>query len=353
MKSVNSDFFQGIDISYADGTIDFSHLQPDIEGAIIRATSNPNRLKKEDAFFRLNSIGIEKAGRKKGFYTYFYPHSKNDDRVTPDTDEAAGQAEFLIETIGIFHREIACVLDLEETNGQTDDVIIADAKAFLETIKRLVPNEPVLVYSNPSFLNEHLKNDAYFSQFLLWIAHWGVAEPADTSIWQSWAGWQYSEKGMVLGISCPTDLDRFTSAVLINLINSTTKTKSDTNILTIQVKLNRLLASDGVDIRIDEDGILGPKTMQSIKSFETFTGLSVDGIWGPQCENAAATILAKPILNIGSRGVAVKYLQSQIGALNDGIFGVETSEKVKTYQRSTGLSPDGIVGSMTWGALIN
>lgn len=37
--------------------------------------------------------------------------------------------------------------------------------------------------------------------------------------------------------------------------------------------------------------------------------------------------------------------------LEDGIFGVNTEIAVKEYQKSKGLSPDGVIGKKTWGSL--
>ena len=57
------------------------------------------------------------------------------------------------------------------------------------------------------------------------------------------------------------------------------------------------------------------------------------------------------ILTKGSRGEAVKKLQALLNIIQDGIFGIITEEAVKSFQKSNGLSPDGIVGEKTWNAL--
>ncbi len=67
-----------------------------------------------------------------------------------------------------------------------------------------------------------------------------------------------------------------------------------------------------------------------------------------------------PTLRMGSIGQHVRNLQSALNLwpksisnqLNpDGIFGPKTDAKVREYQRGNHLACDGIVGSMTWGAL--
>lgn len=49
----------------------------------------------------------------------------------------------------------------------------------------------------------------------------------------------------------------------------------------------------------------------------------------------------------GARGENVKIIQRIVGAKVDGIFGPETTAKVRAWQRSHGLTADGIVGPKT------
>lgn len=53
----------------------------------------------------------------------------------------------------------------------------------------------------------------------------------------------------------------------------------------------------------------------------------------------------------GSRGAAVRELQRLLHISEDGIFGQHTEESVRAFQRSRGLTVDGIVGAKTWAAL--
>lgn len=61
-----------------------------------------------------------------------------------------------------------------------------------------------------------------------------------------------------------------------------------------------------------------------------------------------------PTLKNGSRGVYVIVLQDALNTLGyvcgnlDGIFGARTLAALKDYQRSNGLSADGVVGCNTW-----
>ena len=57
-------------------------------------------------------------------------------------------------------------------------------------------------------------------------------------------------------------------------------------------------------------------------------------------------------IKLGSRGEDVKVLQKYLGLSQDGVFGVNTDKKVKEWQQSKGLLPDGIVGPKSWAIIL-
>lgn len=56
-------------------------------------------------------------------------------------------------------------------------------------------------------------------------------------------------------------------------------------------------------------------------------------------------------IKIGSRGSEVLILQNKLGIRADGVFGKDTDAAVRSFQKSHGLTPDGIVGDHTWESL--
>lgn len=54
------------------------------------------------------------------------------------------------------------------------------------------------------------------------------------------------------------------------------------------------------------------------------------------------------LLKKGSKGTAVKRVQSKVGVPADGDFGAKTESAVRAWQRSHGLGVDGMVGPATW-----
>ena len=77
-----------------------------------------------------------------------------------------------------------------------------------------------------------------------------------------------------------------------------------------------------------------------------FSKQAVDGIAGP------ATLEGCPTLKIGARGNITKLLQEKLNISADGIFGGGTKSRVINYQKSKGLTADGIVGKNTWRKLL-
>lgn len=79
----------------------------------------------------------------------------------------------------------------------------------------------------------------------------------------------------------------------------------------------------------------------------------VDGIAGP------ATLAGCPTVRKGAQGNITKLLQERLVTLGyntngvDGIFGNGTKNAVIAFQKSKGLSADGIVGANTWRKLLN
>ncbi|MBW4693773.1 MAG: peptidoglycan-binding protein [Lyngbya sp. HA4199-MV5] len=142
-------------------------------------------------------------------------------------------------------------------------------------------------------------------------------------------------------------------------------------------------------------GIYKSITENAVKRFQKDRGLRVDGIAGPETQRAltgqvsatsenilpissnsnstifssttingvssvstfqSSTITTGRLLRLGSRGSDVQDLQQQLNVNGysvqvDGIFGNETDNAVRRFQRQKGLYPDGVVGSDTRYAL--
>ncbi|GAF67160.1 N-acetylmuramoyl-L-alanine amidase [Bacillus sp. TS-2] len=99
------------------------------------------------------------------------------------------------------------------------------------------------------------------------------------------------------------------------------------------------------------------ETERAVRSFQKKAELKVDGMVGSLTQVALKEILKKQPQptpkkqkftkkNMSEKDV--RYIQFVVGAKVDGVFGKETEEKVKVYQKKHGLTVDGIVGPKTW-----
>lgn len=144
-----------------------------------------------------------------------------------------------------------------------------------------------------------------------------------------------------------------TNIVLAN--ESTTRTLkvgcNGNDVKALQANLNLLGYNAGTP-----DGKYGNATKNAVISFQKTYGLTPDGIAGKSTLSAIRITVNRKYKNILSKGQisnAVRNLQSNLISLGylsgkaDGVFGKNTEDAVKAFQRKHGLTPDGIVGDST------
>lgn len=112
------------------------------------------------------------------------------------------------------------------------------------------------------------------------------------------------------------------------------------------------------------DGIFGSKTKAAVIYFQEKNGLTADGIAGMQTLRAmgiSSTTSGSSVSSIpiqyGSRGNDVKVIQTKLKSWGyysgsvDGVFGSGTKSAVISFQKSNGLTADGVVGTQTLKAM--
>ena len=96
----------------------------------------------------------------------------------------------------------------------------------------------------------------------------------------------------------------------------------------------------GRTLIIDDD--FGPATEYAVRRLQSFQQLAVDGIYGP-ISDAALMREIKTVQNaLIDQGFAIEA---------DGAVGQQTDAAIREFQRTKGLTPDGIVGTKTLAAL--
>lgn len=186
---------RGIDVSYAQGNIDFSLVdRSQVSFAIIRSSFGWESGQKDSKFDR-NIKGFHKLGIPCGAYHYSYAKSSAD---------ALKEAEYCLSCIKGSPLELPVFYDLEESStAQLGRRVCTDiVKTFCDRIKK--EGYASGLYSNPSWLENYLYKDELLGRYELWLAQWDVSRPAFPC-----AFWQYRSggSGSVRGVSGKVDLD--------------------------------------------------------------------------------------------------------------------------------------------------
>lgn len=188
---------KGIDVSYAQGAIDWAAVKASgIEFAMIRASRGYISDKKPmavDTTFEYNITEASKNGLHVGVYHYLYAST---------VSEAKKEAQFLIKTISPYRIDYPVVLDVEE-QYQADlgkKKLTNIVKAFLDEIK--AAGYYAMLYSNKTWLTKHI-DMSQISEYDVWLAQWNTIPTYDGPFGM----WQYSSKGIVSGIDGYVDLN--------------------------------------------------------------------------------------------------------------------------------------------------
>ena len=207
---------KGIDISHYNGSIDFKSVKNDgVELVYIKATEGATY---KDVNLLNNYNGAINEELKIGFYHFLVGTS------APET-----QAENFYNNIKDKQNYLKPCLDVEVNNFDVMEYTLR----FIEKFE-LLSSLPLCLYTGGYFANDNL--DSRLAKYPLWIAHYGVDTPMQTTVWgESYVGHQYTESGRVNGISGNVDLNNFFDGILIN----ETKAYIVTNYLPYGYKGNR------------------------------------------------------------------------------------------------------------------
>lgn len=305
---------KGIDISNNNQTINFEQVKNDeVELVYIKATEGTTYV---DGDLEKHYQGAIKQGLKVGFYHFLVGTSQ------PET-----QAENFYNSIKDKQNDLKPCLDVEKDGFD----VMGYVTRFISKFEQLC-NFQICIYTGPYFANDNL--DKSLAKYPCWIAEYGVDTPMPTEIWgNNYAGHQYTDKGVVSGISDHVDMSNFTEKILINNVSNDIPRQVEihSDILDLQKALNIQGFRDKDGNNLKEDGMLGE-----------------------------LTISACPVLHKGAQGEITKVMQNliikkgyscgDIGA--DSYFGDDTYNSVLKFQDDNGLTSDGIVGQNTWSILL-
>lgn len=183
----------GVDVSHHQQRIDWETVaqKNDLHFAFVKATEGSDH---KDSLFCTNWDMLQQTGIRRGAYHYFRSYGCGHD-----------QALHFLQTVELSPGDLAPVLDLETTDKMPVEIMLEEARIWLETVERSLNVRPI-IYTNLHFYETYLAG--VFDNYPLWIARYSENEPTLRN-GNFWHFWQYSEKGCVQGISKRVDLNLF------------------------------------------------------------------------------------------------------------------------------------------------
>lgn len=213
---VNSNFLRnpnasvlGIDVSNHNPPVDWQAVKKaNISFAFAKATEGVTF---KDKTFATNWSGMKAAGIMRGAYHFFRPAKTAEEQV----DNFLQVVKKVLEP-----GDLPPVLDVEpwpkEVGEAWKNLAFKDrinrVRTWLEKVEQATGEKPI-IYTNPSFWREYMRDSQEFTDHPLWLAHY-ISKPQPDVPANNWGGngytiWQHTESGRVSGVSGPVDRNRF------------------------------------------------------------------------------------------------------------------------------------------------
>ena len=271
--------------------------------------------------------------------------------------------------------------DYDITNSTAYDQYYVQGRPIYESISRIVDN----------IFNQYVRRKGqeapYFTSFCNGttaycegMSQWGTVTLAN----------QGRTPLEILRTYYPLDIEIAETNIITGQLSSYPGTalrvgSTGLDVQTIQTFLGRIRRNyPAIPAITDEAGVFGDSTRAAVTKFQSIFGLSPDGIVGKSTWYkissiyAAVTRLADldsegnslgigtvppgALLRQGSRGQDVITLQYLLDVISqyyptvpapaqDGVFGSKTRQAVIAFQQAMQITPDGVVGPLTWNSL--
>jgi lysozyme len=188
-------YMYGIDVSEYQGVINWNKLCSQTSNykvgfTLIRATAGQNY---RDKFYTSNWRESKNNNLVRGAYHYYRPN-----------ENSTKQAQNFITNVKIDPGDLPPVLDIEQLSKvQSMKSLKSGIKNWLNIIENHYGIQPIL-YTGTHFYRDYL-ND--FTKYPLWIANYNQIDNPLSE--KDWIMWQFSDEGVINGISGPVDLDLF------------------------------------------------------------------------------------------------------------------------------------------------
>ncbi|WP_066511259.1 glycoside hydrolase family 25 protein [Rufibacter sp. DG15C] len=182
----------GLDISHHQRKVDWKQVKKEkIVFTFIKATEG---ISHQDKYFSRHWRESKKHGVLRGAYHFFLP-SRN----------ATDQAKNFLDRVHLEAGDLPPVIDVEVTNHQSDEEIIAGVQEWLDAVEDEYDIKPI-IYTNYAFYEKHLVG--HFDGYPLWLAHY-TPENGHKINDHKWSFWQHTDTGRLKGIKGNADLNVF------------------------------------------------------------------------------------------------------------------------------------------------
>lgn len=206
---------QFVDMSFWQGNVDFSKVDPAIHGFFLK-TSEADFY---DRMYKTYVQGCKDNKKDDGSYHYYRAWVKG-----------YKQAQLALARVGDNKQELPYVLDLESDNGYNLVTIANEAKSYCETIVKQTGTTP-MIYTAKWFMNKfywHKKYIEWMKDYPLWIAEYpwdkkkdfiqnfslynqlavsGEYFPKAMFPWSQVEMWQWTGHGRVVGLTGDVDMN--------------------------------------------------------------------------------------------------------------------------------------------------
>jgi len=184
---------QGVDVSHYQKEIEWDTVttKQDLDFAFVKATEGHDY---RDSLFCRNWENLNRLGIRRGAYHFFRAYGCGYE-----------QAQNFLQFVEMRPGDLAPVLDIERTDGIAPEIMIEEARTWLDIVESNLGIRPI-IYTNQFFYETYLAG--HFDNYPLWIARYSEERPLLTT-GKRWDFWQYSSEGCLDGISKKVDLNIF------------------------------------------------------------------------------------------------------------------------------------------------
>lgn len=232
----------GIDVSYANGILDWTKIKGNIDFAILRCGFGGDYTNQDDVQFLNNVKGCEENSIPYGVYLYSY---------ATDVAKAQSEAAHALRLIKGLNFDLPVFLDLEEPRisalGKTR--VLEIARTFCEIIENA--GYVYGTYANKNWFDSYL-TDPWYDGKIKWLAQYNntVTYTGRYDIWQ------YTSSGTIDGLNGNFDFNRSYVSFLKGDVNSDGNiTAADARtILRAAAQLETLDASQRENADVNNDG---------------------------------------------------------------------------------------------------